>query len=123
MQLIRYGVVGVVSNMLLYLLYLVITASGVEHKLAMTMTYALGVVQTFVFNKRWTFRYGGDSRETFVRYCVAYFLGYAVNFLALWLFVDQLGWSHQGVQVCMVIVVAMLLFTLQKFWVFRGGES
>ncbi|MBS0543123.1 MAG: GtrA family protein, partial [Proteobacteria bacterium] len=58
-QLIRYGIVGFASNAVGYLLYLAITAAGMEHKLAMTLLYAVGVAQTFVFNKRWSFGHGG----------------------------------------------------------------
>ena len=50
-QLIRYGIVGFLSNAVGYLLYIGVTTAGVEHKLAMTLLYALGVIQTFYFNK------------------------------------------------------------------------
>lgn len=119
-QLIRYGIVGVASNAVGYLIYLAITAAGMEHKLAMTLLYVVGIAQTFMFNRRWSFGHGGTLGPAFVRYCMAYALGYMVNLAALHILVDQLRWPHQGVQACMVFVVAALLFVLQKFWVFRA---
>ena len=118
-QIVRYGIVGISSNMVGYLLYLVITAAGMEHKLAMTLMYAVGVVQTFIFNKRWSFDHDGSHGHTFVRYVISYGVGYIANLTALYLCVDRLGWPHQAVQGVMVFVVAVLLFMLQKFWVFR----
>lgn len=122
-QLIRYGIVGVASNAVGYLLYLAITAAGLEHKLAMTLLYAVGVAQTFIFNKRWSFRHAGAHATAFVRYCIAYASGYFVNLAALFILVDRLGYPHQLVQGVMILALAAMLFMLQKFWVFRSTSS
>jgi len=122
-QLIRYGIVGVASNAVGYLLYLAITAAGMEHKLAMTLLYAVGVAQTFIFSKRWSFRHAGAHGTAFVRYCVAYAAGYFINLAALFIFVDRLGYAHQLVQGVMILALAVMLFILQKFWVFRSTSS
>jgi putative flippase GtrA len=101
----------------------VLTRIGAEPKLAMTLLYAAGVAQTFVFNKRWSFRHGGLHGPAFVRYCAAYAIGYVVNFLALLLLVDRLRYPHQLVQGVMIVLLALMLFALQKFWVFRPAPS
>ncbi len=118
-QIIRYGIVGIASNAVVYLLYLVITAAGMEHKLAMSLLYVVGVVQTSLLNKSWSFDHDGSHRLAFVRYVISYGVGYVVNLTALYFCVDRLGWPHQAVQGVMILVVAALLFMLQKFWVFR----
>lgn len=120
LQVIRYGVVGVLSNTIGYILYLVITFFGTEHKLAMTLLYVLGVMQTFIFNKRWSFRDGGAYGPALVRYCITYGFGYFINLTALFVFVDFFGYRHQIVQGILVLSLAVILFLLQKFWVFRS---
>lgn len=122
-QLLRYGTVGVLSNLVGYLLYLAITSAGVEHKLTMSLLYVVGVVQTFFFNRRWSFRHHGAHGPAMLRYGITYALGYLFNLWALWLLVDVLGHPHQFVQAAMVFVVAALLFVLQKFWVFRSAGT
>jgi putative flippase GtrA len=121
--LVRYGIVGLLSNAVGFLLYLGITAAGMEPKLAMTVLYAVGVAQTFFFNKRWSFRHGGTHGPAFVRYCLSYVLGYLINLVALFIFVDQLGYPHQIVQGVLVLSLAVMLFLLQKFWVFRSTST
>ncbi len=118
-QLLRYAVVGLASNLVCYLVYLGLTALGMNPKLAMTILYGVGVAQTFVFNKRWTFEHGGARGPVFYRYCTAYFLGYLFNLAVLYVLVDRLGQPHQLVQGVMILVLAALLFLAQKFWVFR----
>jgi len=118
-QLIRYGLVGVVSNMVIYFVYLLITYLGVGPKKAMTVVYIIGVFIGFVANYKWTFTHRGSTTQTAVRYAVASLLGYLLNFTILFIFVDRLGYIHQWVQAVGIIVVAGFLFMLFKYYVFR----
>jgi putative flippase GtrA len=119
-QFWRYVAVGIASNLVLYAAYLLFTHLGMPSKLAVTLLYGLGVVQTFFFNKRWSFRSAGGPRTQFRRYCMAYAACFVFNLAALFLLVDLLGWPHQLAQGILILVVALLLFLLQKFWVFRA---
>lgn len=118
-QITRYAIVGLGSNALLYLSYLYLTHSGLGHKTAMTLLYGLGVLQTFLFNRRWTFGHHGSIHSALIRYASIYLLGYLVSFCGLYVFVDILRFQHQLVQAILIIIVALLLFLLQKFWVFK----
>ena len=81
----------------------------------------MGVAQTFIFNKRWSFQHNGVQGSAFVRYSIAYGLGYVINLIALIVMVDYVGYPHEIVQGVMVISLAVMLFLLQKFWVFPRG--
>jgi putative flippase GtrA len=117
-EILRFGVVGVASNALLYLFYLAITAMGVEPKTAMSLLYLVGVLQTFVLNKRWTFQHEGHVRRTAIRYWVAYASLYVANLVLLIIFVDIAGFDHRVVQGVLILVIGLVLFALQKYWVF-----
>lgn len=126
-QLLRYGLVGVGSNLLLYLAYLALAAGGMGYKTAMAMTYWLGVAGTFVFNRNWSFKHKGAWQRSFILYVAVYAVGYLTNLLGLIVLVDFGRLPHQAVQAAMILVVAGLIFILQKFWVFdqrdRGLRS
>ena len=121
-QFFRYAVVGLSSNALLYSAYLLLTSLGIGHKTAMTVLYAVGILSTFHLNRRWTFDHKGYSPSAFVRYLSIYILGYVVSFLGLFIFVDLLEFRHQMIQAVLIILVAALLFVLQRFWVFKEDE-
>ena len=120
LQGLRFGIVGLASNAVLYLLYLLLTTVGVGHKTAVMLLFAVGTLQTFVFNKRWTFGHRGLPHAFFVKYVTIYSLAYLLNLASLLLFVDHLDFPHQIVQGVMILIAALMLFLLQKFWVFRG---
>ena len=117
-QFLRYATVGLASNLLLYLAYLGLTAAGLGYKAAMTLLYACGVLITFMANRSWSFEHRGLTRAAFVRYVMAYILGYLLNFVLLWFAVDRLHLPHQGVQAVAVVLVAISLFLMHKYWVF-----
>jgi len=122
LQFFRYGVVGVASNFVLYSLYLMVTYLSVDPKLAFSVLYLVGVLQSFIFNKKWAFNHHGDQTVAFLRYFLIYGFGYFINLGALIIFVDRLGYSHHWVQGAMIPVIAVLLFVMQKIWVFRVQE-
>jgi len=122
-QSLRFIIVGLTSNLILYLLYLALTTVGLGHKTAMTMLYLTGTLQTFMFNKRWTFSHQGHIRKSLLRYLAAYGVGYILNFALLYILVDRLGWPHALVQGLAVMIVAALLFLIQKYWVFSGNHN
>ena len=122
-QLLRFGVVGVAVNLLLYTAYLALVNAQLGAKTAMSVTYAAGVVLSYRLNRRWSFGRSAGPRSDMVRYAALYSAGYLLNLGALRLFVDEMGLRHQLVQAVMVFVVAVLTFGLQKVWVFRAPRS
>lgn len=119
-QFMRYVLVGLASNLFLYIVYLVVTILwGMGPKTAMSVLYAAGVAQTFLFNRRWTFRHQGGLQRAFTRYVASYVFGYLLNLGVLWTAVDFFYFEHQIVQGVMILILSVLLFLLQKFWVFH----
>jgi putative flippase GtrA len=117
-QIIRYGIVGLLSNTVGYLIYLLITFLGVGPRVAMTGLYVLGAVTGFIGSRNWTFLDQGPLSASIVRYGIAHSLGYALNFSLLVLFVDKLGFRHQWVQGASILIVAGFLFLMFRFFVF-----
>lgn len=123
-QFVRYAVVGLASNLLLYLLYLVLTWFGMGPKLAMTLGYCVGTLQTFYVNRAWTFG-GSGGRWALARYATVTSLAYTIQWLLMWLFVDRLGYPHQLVQLVLIFVIAVFMFLGFRTFVFgnRGGPA
>lgn len=118
-QFARYAFVGLASNLVLYLAYLGLTLLGLGPKTAMSVLYVLGVAQTFLFNRSWSFGHEGGLHGAFARYVASYAFGYLLNLIVLWIAVDRMGLPHQIVQGVMILTLAVMLFLLQKLWVFQ----
>lgn len=121
-QVIRYGFVGVLNNLLGYLIYLLITFFGVDPKLAITILYPVGAVTAYFGHLKYSFSYRGTYASTMLRYALAHLVGYGVNFAMLFVLSDELKLPHQAVQASAIFVVAGILFLMFKYFVFPHSE-
>lgn len=117
-QMLRYGVVGVLNNLLGYLLYLVVTWLWLDPKVAVTLMYPIGAVTAYFGHARFAFAFKGRTSHGLVRYALAHLIGYGANIGMLFLFSDRLGYPHQLVQAAAIVVVAGILFLLFRHFVF-----
>lgn len=117
-QLFSYALVGILSNLAGYALYLLLTHLGCTPKLTMTALYASGATLGFFANRRFTFRHDGHIGAAGLRFLLAHALGYLLNLALLVLFVDALGYAHQLVQAVAIVIVAVFLFVLFRGFVF-----
>jgi putative flippase GtrA len=122
-QFVRYGLVGILSNAIGYLLYLALTACGISPKTAMSALFALAIAVTFSLNRNWSFAHRGSIGHTAWRYLSVYGTGFLLNLLGLAVFVDGLGWPHAMVQAGAIVAVAIYLFLAQKYWVFADRTA
>lgn len=122
-QLARYGLVGVSSNLAGYLAYLLVTHWGVEPKKAMTLLYIVGATIGFIGNRQWAFAHKGALLSSGIRYIIAHLGGYLINLFILLTLSDWLGYPHQWVQAAAIVIVAGFLFLVFKCFVFPRIEN
>ncbi|MEM9602536.1 MAG: GtrA family protein [Pseudomonadota bacterium] len=122
-QLLRYGIVGVLTNVGGYAVYLLLTWVWASPKVVMTGLYVAGAVAAFFANRRFTFNNDGHIGRAGGRYLIAHVLGYLVNLCLLLVFVDSLGFPHQAVQAVAIVVVAVFLFFVSRWYVFQSTPS
>lgn len=117
-ELKKYGMVGILNNLLGYLIYLSLTWFWLDPKVAVTIMYPIGAVTAYIGHARYSFLYKGSHLDGVVRYIIAHLIGYATNFSMLYLFWNMLGYPHQLVQAISIIFVAVILFFLFRYFVF-----
>ncbi|WP_454722560.1 MULTISPECIES: GtrA family protein [Cupriavidus] len=122
-QLFRYAVVGMMSNFLGYVAYIVVTYLGATPKITMTFLYGMSAAIGFFGNRSLTFRDKGKLLGAGGRYIVVHCLGYLVNLAILVVMVDKLGYPHQWVQAAAIFIVAVFLFFAFKFFVFTSRRN
>ena len=119
-ELIRYGIVGVTTNGFGYLLFVLFTTVlGVSPILTISIFYPFFLLLGFYLNKKWSFGHKGYASRSVVRYLLAYLGCYVLNVAVLKFFNSYLGYSHLIVQAIAIFPFALLLFLIQKYWVFR----
>ena len=123
LQSIRFGIIGLTSNVILYLFYLVLTALSLDPKLVITFSYIVSLAWTFMFNKQWSFSHQGDWRRSSARFLILYGMLYCINLIILLVLVDAFEFSHVLVQAGVFVVYIPIVFLVQRYWVFRNDSA
>lgn len=122
-QISRFGIVGVMNNLLGYLIYLAVTWFWLDPKLAVTLMYPISAMTAYFGHAKYAFTYEGQHNFGVLRYIMAHLVGYAINLSLLFVLTDMLGYPHQAVQACAVVVVGGVLYLLFRCWVFRVNQN
>lgn len=122
-QMFRYGLVGIMNNLLGYLIYLAVTWVWLDPKLAVTLLYPIGAMTAYFGHAKFAFTYQGLHKHGVLRYIIAHLVGYTFNMSLLFVFSDRFGYPHQGVQACAVVVVGGMLYLLFRYWVFPANTK
>ncbi len=107
-QLMKYAVVGVMNTMLtLCIIFLCKSVFGVNEYVSNALGYVAGLINSFLWNRRWVFRStdGGMNRQA-VKFFLGFCICYAVQFAVVWL-MNQ-SWFGET------------LYTLPGGWVISG---
>jgi putative flippase GtrA len=120
-QLVKFGIVGVSNTLITLAVYTVLLkVLGVWYLAASAIGFALGAVNGFLLNRRWTFRGHVGDALTPVRWGVVQTCGLGVNEGLLYVFVHDAGVDKLLAQVCATAVVTVSTFFVNRAWTFRA---
>ncbi|WP_392538301.1 GtrA family protein [Legionella sp. 227] len=124
-QFIRFGTVGLITNIIGYSFFLGLTWVGINPKVVITILFFFNLTFSFFSNRRWVFANHQNqkfNRVTIVRFIIAYLTGYLINLALLIECVDRLGYSPQLVQLIAIALIAIYFFFVLKLLVFRQNN-
>ncbi len=122
-QLVKYGIIGV-SNTLITLIvfYIINTWMGMGYAIANTIGYILGLINSFVWNRTWVFRSGGNLWREAGLFLLGFLICYGLQMGASqWLLSTslhdiELSWlpmKNTGENIIMCL--SMVVYTLANY--------
>jgi putative flippase GtrA len=88
-QFIGYVFVGLGLNAAPYATYFLLTWRIMGSEAAMTMTFSVGALLSFVTHRSLTFRHRGDQLAVLRRFLACYAIRYLIDLIALRVFAGQ----------------------------------
>ena len=117
-RVFRYLLVGLFLNILGYSLYIGLTQLGFNPVSAMSSTYAIFLYLSFYMHKNFTFIESTPSPSKSI-FLMIHASAYILNLSLLYFFVYFFGFPHYLVQAIAIGVVAVYLYLLLNFTVFK----
>lgn len=125
-QLVKFGIVGVISTLLDYgLMVLFAEVFGIYYLLSSTLSYAISLVFNYLASMKYVFRSKEDmdKRKEFVIFTVLCLMGMGINQLILWLIVENLGIDYRFSKILAILVVMVWNFVTRKIFLEQKQEE
>lgn len=123
-KIIKFGVSGVVSAFIDFgILFILVEFFSVNVIIANTFSFLFAVINSYLFNKYWTFR---DSEKNHYKQFAKFFLvssiGLLINTFLMFLLIKLNIW-YIFAKVIIVVIVAFWNFLANNFWTFNKQKE
>lgn len=120
LQFLKFGIVGISNTLIAFAVYtILLKVFGVWYIAASGIGFAVGAVNGFLLNRRWTFRESTSDPLTPVRWGIVQSCGLACNLGLVYLFVHDAGMDKLVGQIPATAIVTVLTFAVNRSWTFR----
>lgn len=121
-KLIKFGAVGVLNTAVDYGVFTLVGLLSPNIYLAQTAGYCCGVLNSYICNRKWTFKSSGRFLSTeLVKFVIVNVITYLASMGALWLLADQWGINKYVAKLVLIGVTLVINFVLSRLWVFKEG--
>lgn len=118
-QISRFIFIGILNVITSFAVYFILLYLNIFYIFALLISQIIAVIQSFILNKKWTFKSKGNGKIEGLRFISVYGVTFLINILLLALFVEILNLNPKIGQVFAFCIVAIMNFIGHKYWSFR----
>ena len=118
-QWLRFVAVGVTNTLLSTAVFAALFHLGVHYLLGSALAFAVGALNSYALNRRWTFRSHAPRGPELARFFCVQAVGLGVNLAMLAGLVELAGIPHVVAQLLAFPVASLIMFALSRQWAFR----
>ncbi|WP_187276595.1 GtrA family protein [Parahaliea maris] len=123
-ELLRFAIVGAIATAVHVFFYLSLYPALVARATtANLVAFSLAVLVSYAGNSRWVFRDTTSSSTQLVKFIASALTGVTLNTFFAWYIVDYLKVSRYLSVVVMITTTPIVVFVLNKYFVFTGNSS
>lgn len=123
LQFVKFGIVGVLNNLISYGTYLALWFLGVHYMIANIIGFSVSVFNSYYWNNKYVF--SSDKKrvwwKTFFKTYISYAgTGIILSNILLFLWVDKIGISAIISPIINLIITVPINFVVNKFWAYKN---
>lgn len=127
-QVIKFGIVGLINSGLSYVIYLGMYEVGVHYLLCEFTAFLITIAISYILNSRYVFATGRISiKEAIIRLVKTYLsylsTGFVLNAVLLVVWIEIVGIPGEIAPLISLLVTVPVNFLLNKFWIYRNGKG
>jgi putative flippase GtrA len=122
-QVIRYGLVGALTNGLAFFGYLVLVSFKLTPEISAFLLYIIAAVTGYFANYRWTFNSNEIHRKAMPKFLFSHLIGATSQYAIIAIVHRGLRLPHQLAQIISLGCVSILLYLLLNIYVFSPAST
>lgn len=121
LQFIKFNIVGIMNTAVDFAIFVLLTSVfGLHHMIAQVISYSCGIVNSYLWNKFWTFKQKrAFSSSEALKFLIVNIISLGVSLIFLYIFRDRAGLSVLVSKVIATMFSLVVNFAGNKFWVFK----
>lgn len=119
-KILKFGIIGVINTLISICCYFVLVKVGVHYILANIISYLIGLLNSYYWNKKWVFKYKEKHIAVFVKFIIVNIVVLGINTLSLFLCVHTLGINQYFAQLIATAIGMGINYFLNSKWTFES---
>lgn len=116
---IKFGVVGVSNTLINWICFFLLNHLGIYYIIANVLSYAIAIINSFIWNSKWVFRYTENKFTTIKKFILLNLFGLIINTFILYILVSFLFINEMKAVIISTIFVMGINYVCNKLWVFK----
>ena len=121
-QFLKFGIVGILNNLIYITIYYIINFIGINYIIANTIAFFVSVLNAYFCNKKFVFKDSNKNFKQLFKTYVAYGITFIISTSLLFLMVEKLAINTYLAPLINLTITIPLNFLLNKFWTFKQKE-
>jgi putative flippase GtrA len=124
LQFAKFGIVGVSNTIVTaVVIWLLLKMAHATDVVANIIGYGAGVINSFVWNRKWTFAVDSKIKDTFLKFILTFVISYFVQFGIMKLLICTLPIDNYWCHLMAMIPYTIVNFMLNKYYTFKNTEK
>ena len=124
LQFVKFGIVGIANTLLTALtIWLLLKVFHYSDYLANIIGYIVGLTNSFVWNRRWTFKHTENFKVTILKFIVIFAISYLFQLGNLYVLLHFTSIDSYVCQLLSIVVYTSINFLLNKYYTFKDNTK
>lgn len=120
LQFIKFGIIGIFNTLLtLSIIFICSYVFNYNYLISNGIGYIIGFINSFLWNKYWTFRSNGSIFKEFIKFFKVFLICYGIQIVFVFTFVQIFKIAEGISQLLGMVIYTLINFLLNKFFTFQ----
>ena len=124
LQLVKFGIVGVFNTLITAIvIWVMLKKLGASDYVSNIVGYMLGLINSFIWNRKWTFESKTNIASTFFKFIITFAICYLLQLGNLYLLLHFTSIDAYISQLLSILVYTIFNFILNKRYTFKNSTK